>query len=59
MHDYVILPMAVATDVPGLRATIDASLAHTLALPPKEPKPAKAKATGSSKVAMPGTGGKA
>lgn len=42
MRDYVVLPSARAHDVPALAATIAESLAHTMALPPKAPKPAKA-----------------
>ena len=55
MRGYAILPTAVATDEPRLRATIEASLAYTLTLPPKEPKAPKAR-TPTSK---PANGGKA
>ena len=43
MRDYVVLPLARTQDAPALAAAIAESFAHTMALPPKEPKPPKAK----------------
>jgi len=51
MRGYAILPTAVATDEPRLRATIEASLAYTLTLPTKAPKEPKGRTAPSTKPA--------
>lgn len=42
MRDYVVLPGTWTHDAPALAEAIAESLTHTMALPPKAPKPPKA-----------------
>ena len=51
MRDYVVLPVAWTGDETELRTRIGSSLAFTMTLPPKAPKPPKsAKASGGGKA---------
>jgi hypothetical protein len=45
MREYVVLPPAIIADRPTLREWVDRAFQHAVGLAPKEPKPARKKAS--------------
>jgi TfoX/Sxy family transcriptional regulator of competence genes len=50
MREYVVLPPTIVADRPILREWVDRAFQHAAGLAPKEPKPAKKKASSKSIV---------